>query len=209
MKNSIPKNKVKKQGETVKKIQGIEKRITQKDLAKLLFVSESTLYRYKTGKTKKPKTNIEALVSEIWDKTKHYKKSESVKEKQVFLTKIEQDYYYAKSVPFKSSRTINHIYRTSTLNHSLLEDIVSEMEHKFKTNFFSVSLVGIAEEMNEEGEMKNVEQAYSTHYVYTLADGVDELWNKVKALLAKPSKKLKSVKWFEIIAKEFLPKLGK
>jgi transcriptional regulator with XRE-family HTH domain len=197
--------KEKKGGTPIKRqLNALEKRITQKDLAFELGVSPSTLYRYKTGKTKNPKKNLSPLIAEIWQSVKKVKPAKNLQQKKKNLAKIESDYSYAYSKHFKDSRINNHVYRAKVLPLSVLEDIVSEMMYKFKSPYFMVRLVGTAFEQNEEGEEKEVEQSYSTRFVAIELDGVELLWEQLKALLAKPSKKLKRVKYFEIVCKEFL-----
>jgi transcriptional regulator with XRE-family HTH domain len=197
--------KEKKGGTTIKRqLNALEKRITQKDLAFELGVSPSTLYRYKTGKTKNPKKNLSPLIAEIWQSVKKTKPAKNLQEKKKNLAKIESDYQYAYSKHFKDSRINNHVYRAKVLPLAVLEDIVSEMMYKFKSPYFMVRLVGTAFEQNEEGEEKEVEQSYSTRFVAIELDGVELLWEQLKALLAKPSKKLKRIKYFEIVCKEFL-----
>lgn len=94
-----------------KRLSTIEKRIGQRNLAKMLGVSPRSIRRYKDG-SRKPRKDIRFKIGRIERAAKGLRRTKSIKRKTVRAEKIVREHpevtYYEKTTSFKYSET-DHI----------------------------------------------------------------------------------------------------
>lgn len=193
MAKSMPKTGI--NYNTKRRLSGLGNRITKKALAHELGISTSTLRRYEKGEVKHPKIDLDSKVTHLWNRFGTLQNTDNVnlKKKRVFK---KLGYEFTEKVHYEKHNTTQYRYKVDYIPPDNIEeelgDLISQIEHARQHEYYFVKLVGI----DENGE----EKRFSTPIAHI--SNLDRLYENLKALLAKPSKTLKSAIHFEIIGRD-------
>lgn len=176
-----------------KRIAALERRITRKDLAENLGISESTLYRYSKGKVKKPKFDINKKLDALWEEFKTKKPTTDTKLKRKRVEQYQGFTFYG-TKHFKKMNSTDFIYQISNFDEAVIQDTIDHIVNTHDNiQVIQCKLVGL----DENGKMRK----FSTPLFRFFA--IDDFMESINVLLAKPSKTLKSMVHLEIIGKVY------
>lgn len=186
-----------------RRLKALSKRITNRVIAQELGISESTFYRYKSGKVKNPRIGINEGIDGLWDELKTAKPTTSIKLKRKrYNEKLELSLTEEKW--FEDSRIKNHVYRTyNKINEpNTLGDFIEKIYLKTESPYFAIKMVGVAVELEGEETIEKI-KAFSTPFRNINLDGHDTIWDDLLMLRGMPSKQLKRILYHEIVCKQF------
>jgi transcriptional regulator with XRE-family HTH domain len=174
-----------------KRLQAISRRLTNRAAADYLGISESTFYRYKSGKIKNPNPEVLQKADKLWSQIKSTKPTKNItQKKRIELNRL--DYSLDKIEKFKDAKTKHYVYKIQPSEYSEIEGIIKDLifdKPQYKEQAFMVRVVG----QTGDGILKR----FSTAMVYFL--DVEFLEEQLEKLLSKPSKQLKTVLYYEIV----------
>lgn len=178
-----------------RRLNALAKRITNRTIAEELGVSESTVYRYKKGKVKKPKFNINDSVNRLWDLYKSSKPTTNphLKRKRE-ETKL--DYVLERIDKHKFARTKDFVYRFTDFNESGFQDMVDDIHNKHKLDYFLVRIICDFSESDALIENKIL----STRIVNIVIDDIDTLYEVFMELIVQYH--IEFIHYFELVAKD-------